>query len=131
MHASVNMTNSLLPSQEYRHMICNGATKQRRRKRVRSTKGVFAWREEDPRRRNNFSFALHAEISVGVVTKWRRKIRKIVDLKQLNARLPSCFFLFVHSTRVFRVKVVYMVLGSSYLSARKILALGPSSTFCM
>ena len=30
------------------------------------TKGLFTKREEDPRRRNNFSFALHAEISVGV-----------------------------------------------------------------
>ena len=41
------------------------------------TKGLFTKREEDPRRRKNFSFALHAEISVGVVTKWRRKRGKI------------------------------------------------------
>ena len=26
-------------------------------------KGLFTWREEDPRLRNNFSFGLHAEIS--------------------------------------------------------------------
>ena len=31
--------------------------------------------------------------------------------------------MFVPSTRIFRAKVVYMVLGSSYLSARKIISL--------
>ena len=42
---------------------------------------MSTWREEaDPRRRNYSSFALHAEISVAVVTKWRTKRRKIVDL---------------------------------------------------
>ena len=35
-------------------------------------KGLFAWREEDPRRRNNFTLGLHAEISVRVVPKKRR-----------------------------------------------------------
>ena len=38
---------------------------------------------------------------------------------------------FAPSTRIFHVKAVYMVLGSSCLSARKILALGTSTTFCM
>ena len=38
------------------------------------------WREEDPRRRNNFPFALHAEISAEVVTKWGRKRRITVAL---------------------------------------------------
>ena len=45
---------------------------------------------EDPRRRENVSFALHAEISAEVVTKWRRKGR--ITNGQLNARLPSCLF---------------------------------------
>ena len=31
------------------------------------SQGLFTWREEDPRRRNKFSFGLHAKISVGVV----------------------------------------------------------------
>ena len=45
------------------------------------------------------------------------------------AELPAAamFVLFVPSTRIFRTKVVYMVLGSSYLSTRKILVLGPST----
>ena len=52
--------------------------------------GGRSW--EDPRRRKNFSFALHAEISAEVVTKWRRK-RRIVRFEQLNARLsPGLFF---------------------------------------
>ena len=37
-------------------------------------------KEEDHRRRDNFSFRLHAEMSVGLVTKWRRKRRKTVGL---------------------------------------------------
>ena len=43
-------------------------------------KGLFTWREEDPRKRNNFSFALHAEILAEVVAKWRRKRRITVGL---------------------------------------------------
>ena len=44
----------------------------------------------------NFSFALHAEISVEVVTKRRRKRGITVSLEQLNARLPPCLcFLFL------------------------------------
>lgn len=39
--------------------------------------GLFTWRVEDPRKRTNFSFSLHAEISVGVFTKWRMKRGKI------------------------------------------------------
>ena len=48
--------------------------------------GGGSQQKEHPRRRINFLFALHAEISVGVVTKWRRKRRKIFVLLQLNAR---------------------------------------------
>ena len=49
------------------------------------TKGLFTWKEEDPRRRNNFSFGLHTEISVGEVTMpggkgKKKRIRKIVGL---------------------------------------------------
>ena len=51
--------------------------------------------------------------------------KKIVGLSRLSVRPPSVFFLSL-STRTFRVKVVYMVLGSSYLSTRKILSLGRS-----
>ena len=47
-----------------------------------------------PRRRNNFSFALHAETAVGVVTKWRRKTRKVVVLN-LAAERPAAA-MFVH-----------------------------------
>ena len=43
----------------------------------------------------------------------------------------SMFVWFVPSIRIFLAKAVYMVLGSSYLSARKILALGTSTTLCM
>ena len=35
-------------------------------------KGLFTWREEDPRRRNNCTLGFHAEISVRVVSKKRR-----------------------------------------------------------
>ena len=61
-------------------------------------KGLFTWREEDPSTGKmleggkKFGFGLHAEISAEVLTKWRRKRRKIIALYQLNALLPSCFF---------------------------------------
>ena len=55
-------------------------------------KALFTWREEDPRRRNYFSFGLHEEISVGMVNKWRRKRRKLSAFQQLNARPPPCAF---------------------------------------
>jgi len=71
--------------------------------------GLFTWREEDPRRRNKFSFGLHAEISVGVVA------RNEIKLSALSSRTPGrrhvCFS--VPKTRIFRAKAVYMVLGSS------------------
>ena len=46
------------------------------------------------------------------------------NYRPLPAKRPAAamFVLFVPSTRIFRAKAVYMVLGSSYLSARKILA---------
>ena len=66
--------------------------------------------------RKNFSFALHAEVSAEVVTKWRRKRRITVGREQLNARLPSClFFLYVVLGSSERKKFTCMVLGSSYL----------------
>ena len=44
-------------------------------------------------------------------------------------RPADIFIWFVHSTRIFLAKAVYMVLGCySYLSARKILALGTNAT---
>ena len=71
-------------------------------------KGLFTWREEDPRRRKDFSFALHAETAIEVVTEWRR-------CRPLAAERPAAamFVLLVPSTtRIFRAKIVYMVLGS-------------------
>ena len=79
------------------------------------TKGLFRWRAEVPRRRNNFSFCLHAEISVGVVTKWRRKTKQ--NCRPLAAERPAaamfvclfvCLFvgffvlLFVPGSNIFR-----------------------------
>ena len=58
-------------------------------------------RPEDPRRQKNFSFSLHAVILAEVVTKWRRKRKITVGLKQLNARLPPLLFF------------LFLVLGSS------------------
>ena len=56
-------------------------------------------------------------------TCWRRKARR--KCSHLAARRPAAamFVFLVPSTRTFRAKVVYMVLGSSYLLAiaRKIL----------
>ena len=54
--------------------------------------------------------------------------------KELKIKLPferpaAILVLFVRSTRIFLAKAVYMVLGSSYLSARKILAQGTSQRF--
>ena len=43
-----------------------------------------------------------------------------------SAAAMFVLLIFVPSTRIFQAKVVYMVLGSSYLSARKILSLGRS-----
>ena len=49
----------------------------------------------------------------------------------LATERPAAIFMwFVHSTRIFLAKAVYMVLGSySYLSAKKILALGTNTTY--
>ena len=41
------------------------------------TRRLFTWREEDPRRRNNFTLGLHAEILVRVVPKYRRFEREL------------------------------------------------------
>ena len=57
-------------------------------------KGLFAWREEDPRRLNNFTLGLHAEISVRVVSKKRRfstelKMARDKNKNAIWAPLPS------------------------------------------
>ena len=59
-------------------------------------------------------------------TQWLTFIAVITQV--LNNPPPVWF---VPSTRIFLAKAVYMVLGSSCVSARKILALGTSKTFCM
>ena len=41
------------------------------------TKGLFTWREEDPRRRINFTLGLHAEILVRVVHKYRVFVKEL------------------------------------------------------
>ena len=81
---------------------------------------VSTSREEHPSSKKiregekNFSFALHAEISAEVVTKWRRKRRITIGLEQLNERpADAMFILFVSCTRIFQAKVVYMALRSS------------------
>ena len=53
------------------------------------------------------------------------EMEKKKNCPPLAAERPpaAMFVLFVPSTRIFRAKVVYMALGSSYLSARKILSL--------
>ena len=50
------------------------------------------------------------------------------NYRPLPAKRPAAamFVLFVPGTRILQAKAVYMVLGSSYLSARKILSLGRS-----
>ena len=44
---------------------------------------------------------------------------------------PPPFYAVCPWTRIFHAKAVYTVLGSSYLSARKILALGKSTSICI
>ena len=51
--------------------------------------------------------------------------KKKKNCRPLAAERPAAAMLFVPSTRLFRAKVIYTVLGSSYLSARKIQAIGP------
>ena len=70
--------------------------------------------------------ALHAEMfgqSGNQVEKEKKN-----NCRPLVAERPTAamFVLFVPSTRIFLAKVVYMVLGSSFLSSRKILSLGRS-----
>ena len=55
----------------------------------------------------------------------------IAKKKWLAYIAASIFVWFVPSIRIFLAKAVYMVIGSSYLSSRKILALGTSTTPCM
>ena len=112
-------------------------------------------REEDHRKRNNFTLGLHAEILVRVMLKYRRfeKELKMTGDKNKHAVWALPLFLrasiitflqnydsntlvvtlnemacFVPSTRIVLVKAVYMELGSSYLLAKKIQPLGTSTT---
>ena len=77
---------------------------------IKQTKGLFTWREENSSKkkildwRNNFSLSLNVEISVRVVN--REKELKIKD-NPLN--YPPLFL----------SGGLFLVLGSSYLSARK------------
>ena len=57
--------------------------------------------------------------------KEKKKNCRPLDAERLAA---AVLFFFVPSTRMFRAKVVYMELGSSYLSARNILSLEDPST---
>ena len=83
-------------------------------KQIAHSGALFTWKE-DPRRGNNFLFGLHAEIYVGVVTKWRMKARQ--NCRSLVAERPAAamFGFLVSRTRISRPKVVYMALGSSSL----------------
>ena len=77
---------------------------------------MFTWREEYPRRRNNFSLGLLAEISVRVV------------LKQNDTTPFLCGLYVPYARNCLANGAVNIMLGSSYPSARKIL--GTSTTFC-
>ena len=115
-------------------------------------------REEDHRKRNNFTLGLHAEISVRVVPKYGRFEKEFIMAgdKNKHALWALPLFLraliitflqnydsntlvvtlnemacFVPSTRILLVKAVYMEQGSSYLLAKKIQPLGTSTTHCM
>ena len=61
------------------------------------SKGLFTWREEDPRRRNNFSLGLRTKISVRVMPKETRfeKELKMAGDKTENAIWAFQFFLLV------------------------------------
>ena len=120
--------------------------------------GAVYMREEDSRKRDNFTLGLHAEISVRVVPKYGRfekelimagdKNKYVVWARPLFLRALIITFLqnydsntlvvtlnemacFVPSTRILLVKAVFMELGSSHLLAKKIQPLGTSTTHCM
>ena len=61
----------------------------------------------------------------------KEKRKNCLPLAVERPTAGPCLFFFYPCSRIFRAKIVYMVLGSSYLTARKILALGPSTYFCM
>ena len=117
--------------------------------------GAVYMREEDSRKRNNFTLGLHAEILVHVVPKYGRFEKELIMAGDKNKhavwalplflRASIITFLqnydsntlvvtlnemacFVPSTRILLVKAVYMELGSSYLLAKKIQPLGTSTT---
>ena len=83
--------------------------------------------------KQNWSRILSAVIRIIRIVLWQgqTKLSTFAQLNTVNTRQPPCLFFFVPSTKNFRAKAVYMVLGSSWLTARKILALGPSTTPCM
>ena len=78
-----------------------------------------------------YSFENLLKTRSGWLPSARRKGRKIVDFLVAERLAVAMFVFLVPSTRTCRANLVYMVLGSSYLSARKILSLGPSTIFCM
>ena len=86
---------------------------------------TLSWREEDPSTRKilegetYFRLVNMQNSLVGVVA--GNQIRLSVFSSLTPGRRHICFS--VPSIRFFRAKVVYTVLGSSYLSARKILLL--------
>ena len=49
--------------------------------------GGRSYYQEDPRRRNNFTLGLHAEISARELSKWRRLEK---ELKMADNKNPKC-----------------------------------------
>ena len=96
------------------------------------TQGLLTWREEDPSTMKILEggTTFHLLYMLKFRPKWlSSREGKEENCRPITAERPAAamFVLFVPITRIFRAKVVYMVLGSSYLSARKILAPGPST----
>ena len=81
-------------------------------------KGLFTWKEEDPRTRKvleggtTFRLVYMQKFRSGWLPRGEGKEEK---LSALPAERPAAamFVRFVPSTRIFRAKVVYMELGSS------------------
>ena len=97
-----------------------------------NTKGLYTWREEDASTRK----ILQGGTTLLYMLNFRRsgcqvEKDKTKNYRPMSAERPAAamFVPFVPGTRILRAKVVYMVLGSSYLSARKILALGMKYNF--
>ena len=65
---------------------------------------MFTLKEEDPRRRNNFSFGLDAERNLGRGdTRWRRKAKR--NCRPLAAKRPAAaMFVFLVPSTVLHVR---------------------------